>query len=247
MVCDGLRKYYQYDLDAGNELPYEHDYVDMLKDKDVEMTIFIGDTRFVTSALNEKGERNEGTQMDPKIWEKVKAGQDVNADNVIIGGKPYYVYYMPLRDNSGQVVGAAWAGQPEVDVRASINSVILTMVLVFIVAIVIFAVIIVIVARRVVGSISTVISSVVALSDGDLSHNEQATSAIREIDDIGSNVFGLSNKLKEIVGDVKNASTQETGASMEELNATVNGLAAAADNLNNVASRLDDELGFFKI
>ena len=43
------------------------------------------------------------------------------------------------------------------------------------------------------------------------------------------------------------ASTQQTGASMEELNATVNGLAAAADNLNNVATQLDDELGFFKI
>lgn len=237
MVCDGLRKYYQYDLDAGNELPYEHDYVDMLKDKDVEMTIFLGDTRFVTSALNEKGERNEGTQMDPKIWEKVKAGQDVNADNVIIGGKPYYVYYMPLRDNSGQVVGAAWAGQPEADVRGSINSVILTMVLVFIVAIVIFAVIIVIVARRVVGSISTVISSVVALSDGDLSTNEQASSAIREIDDIGSNVFGLSNKLKEIVGDVKNASAM-SGKQAKELAGTSEQISDTSDSVSTAVQEM---------
>ena len=36
VACDGLRKYYQYDIDNGNELPYEHDYVDMLKDKDIE-------------------------------------------------------------------------------------------------------------------------------------------------------------------------------------------------------------------
>ena len=237
MACDGLRKYYQYDFDAGNELPYEHDYVDMLKDKDVEMTIFIGDTRFITSALNEKGERNEGTQMDPKIWEKVKAGQDVNADGVIIGGKPYYVYYMPLHDNSGQVVGAAWAGQPENDVRASINGVILTMIAVLVVSIIIFAVIIVIVARRVVGSISTVISSVVALSDGDLSQNEQATSAIREIDDIGTNVFGLSSKLKEIVGDVKNASAM-SGKQAKELAGTSEQISDTSDSVSTAVQEM---------
>ncbi len=237
MACDGLRMYYQYDFDAGNEPPYEHDYVDMLKDKDVEMTIFIGDTRFITSALNEKGERNEGTQMDPKIWEKVKAGQDVNADGVMIGGKPYYVYYMPLHDNTGQVVGAAWAGQPETDVRASINGVIFTMIAVFIVAIAIFAVIIFIVSRRVVGSISAVIESVVALSDGDLSTNEQASSAIREIDDIGSNVFGLSNKLKEIVGDVKDASAM-SGKQAKELAGTSEQISDTSDSVSTAVQEM---------
>lgn len=43
------------------------------------------------------------------------------------------------------------------------------------------------------------------------------------------------------------ASTQETGASMQELNATVNGLAASAGSLHDVAEKLDEELGFFKI
>ena len=237
VACDGLRKYYQYDLDTGAELSYEHDYVDMLKDHDIELTLFKDDTRFITSALNEKGERNEGTKMDPAIWAEVKAGKSVNADGVVIGGKPYYVYYMPLVDGNKNVVGAAWAGQPEADVRASINGVIFTMVVVMIIAVIIFGAIIAFVARRVVGQLSSVIKSVESLSDGDLSENERVTSAIREVDDISGNVYGLSNKLKEIVGDVKDASAM-SGKQAKELAGTSEQISDTSDSVSNAVQEM---------
>lgn len=43
------------------------------------------------------------------------------------------------------------------------------------------------------------------------------------------------------------ASTEETSASMEELNATVNILASSAENLNEIAGQLEEELSFFKV
>lgn len=43
------------------------------------------------------------------------------------------------------------------------------------------------------------------------------------------------------------ASTEETSASMQELNATVNLLADSAKNLNDLATKLEEELGFFKV
>lgn len=237
VASDGLRQYYQYDLDTGAELEYEHEYVDMLKDKDIEMTLFIGDTRFVTSALNDKGQRNEGTQMDSAIWAKLKSGQNVSADGVMIGGKPYYVYYMPLYNANREVVGASWAGQPESDVRASINGVIFILVLVVVISIIIFVVIIFIVSRRVVSSITSVIKSVSILSEGDLSQNEQASSAIREIDDIGSNVFDLSSKLKEIVGDVKNASAM-SGKQAKELAGTSEQISDTSDSVSTAVQEM---------
>lgn len=237
VASDGLRQYYQYDLDTGAEITYEHDYVDMLKDKDIEMTLFIGDTRFVTSALNDQGQRNEGTQMDSAIWAKVQSGQTVHADGVKIGGKPYYVYYMPLYDRNHKVVGASWAGQPEADVRASIYGVILTLVIVVVVSIIIFAVVIFIVSRKVVSSITAVIKSVSILSEGDLSQNEQASSAIREIDDIGSNVFDLSSKLKEIVGDVKNASAM-SGKQAKELAGTSEQISDTSDSVSTAVQEM---------
>ena len=237
VAVDGLRQYYQYDLDAGNELDYEHDYVDMLKSEDIEMTLFKGDTRFTTSVLNEKGERNEGTKMDPAIWAKVQAGQNVNASGVNVGGKPYFVYYMPLRDGNKQVVGAAWAGQPEADIRASIRGVIMTLVGVVVAAIVIFAVIIFVISKRVGTSIATVIKSVESLSDGDLSQGELAVSGIREIDEIGHNVYGLSNKLKEIVGGAKNASAM-SGKQAKELADTSEQISDTSDGVSNAVQEM---------
>ena len=43
------------------------------------------------------------------------------------------------------------------------------------------------------------------------------------------------------------ASTQETTASMEELNATINLLADAANNLKGLSESLNDEMSFFKL
>ncbi|MBO5552440.1 MAG: methyl-accepting chemotaxis protein [Lachnospiraceae bacterium] len=43
------------------------------------------------------------------------------------------------------------------------------------------------------------------------------------------------------------ASTQETSASMQELNATVNVLSQSASDLNDLAKKLEEDLGFFKI
>ena len=237
VAADGLRQYYQYDLDEGNELSYEHDYVDMFKSEDIEMTLFKGDTRFTTSALNEKGERNEGTKMDPAIWAKVQAGQNVNASGVNVGGKPYFVYYMPLRDGNKQVVGAAWAGQPEADIRASIRGVVMTLVGVVVAAIVIFAVIIFVISKRVGTSIATVIKSVESLSDGDLSQGELAVSGIREIDEIGHNVYGLSNKLKEIVGGAKNASAM-SGKQAKELADTSEQISDTSDGVSNAVQEM---------
>lgn len=43
------------------------------------------------------------------------------------------------------------------------------------------------------------------------------------------------------------ASTEETSASMQELNATVNVLSQSASDLNDLAKKLEEDLGFFKI
>ncbi|MBQ8955681.1 MAG: HAMP domain-containing protein [Lachnospiraceae bacterium] len=43
------------------------------------------------------------------------------------------------------------------------------------------------------------------------------------------------------------AATEETSASMEELNATVNVLASSADNMSDIAKKLDEDLQFFKV
>lgn len=238
VASDGLRKYYQYELEAGNEMPYEHDYVDMLKGDDIEMTLFMGDTRFMTSALNDKGERNEGTQMDPKIWAELQKGNDYYADGVIIGGKPYYVYYRPLYDADGSVAGSAWAGEPSAKVKASIRQAVLTTVIAVILAIVVFGVIILFVSKKIISTINEVVAGVRKLADGDLTEMEYPKSHIQEIADIGAGVYRLNNTLRDIVSGILgntrdlDMNMSDVASGVDSCNDTSNGIVKAVDDLS---------------
>ncbi len=237
VVTDALRKYYQYDLDLGNDIPYEHDYVDMLSEEGIDMTVFVGDTRYMTSTRKDNGDRNEGTKMDSAIWEKVKSGQSVTANGVKVEGTDYYVYYMPLYNGNNEVVGAAWAGQSEDNVKSDIRGVLVSIIAVVVGFIVLFTIIIYIVARKVVSEISTLISAVDRLSDGDLASELSTASTIKEIDDIGSNVYGLQSKLKTIVGAAKGASSM-TGEKSKELANTSEQISDTSDYVSNAVQEV---------
>lgn len=232
VTADGLCKYYQYDLENGEEIAYEHDYVDMLKSEDIDMTVFVGDTRYMTSLPGDKDGRNEGTKMDPAIWAKVKAGESVQSRGVKIGGRDYFVYYTPLYGQGKTVVGAAWAGEPEADVKASIRKVIVVLVIAVVVVTIIFGAIIFMVAKAVVASIGSVISDVDRLSAGDLTSDEHSTSFINEINEIGDNVYGLHRKLRTIVGEALNASSQ-TGTRASELAGDSQQISDTSDMVSN--------------
>ena len=238
VASDGLRKYYQYELEAGNEMPYEHDYVDMLKDDDIEMTLFMGDTRFMTSDLNDKGERNEGTQMDPEIWAELQKGNDYYADGVIIGGQPYYVYYRPLYDADGSVAGSAWAGEPSAKVKASIRQAVLTTVIAVILAIVVFGVIILFVSKKIISTINEVVAGVRKLADGDLTEMEYPKSHIQEIADIGADVYRLNDTLRDIVSGILgntrdlDMNMSDVASGVDSCNDTSNGIVKAVDDLS---------------
>lgn len=88
----------------------ESSFVDDIKSEtNCEVTLFLNDVRYNTTLINAEGNRNIGTDMDPKIWERVKNGEDFE-DRAKITGKEYFVHYTPMKDNHGEVIGAYFAG-----------------------------------------------------------------------------------------------------------------------------------------
>ncbi len=71
-----LRQHYLEDMANGIEPEYSHEYVDALTEYDIQMTLFVGDTRFVTSVRddNNPSGRNEGTKAASGIYERVAGG-----------------------------------------------------------------------------------------------------------------------------------------------------------------------------
>lgn len=75
-------------------------------------------------------------------------------------------------------------------------------------------------------------------------------------DEIRSNASSCDTARVQVVDVIANlsaiseqnaASTQETTASMQELNATINLLADAATNLKGLSESLNNEMSFFKL
>nr|MCR5098786.1 cache domain-containing protein [Lachnospiraceae bacterium] len=92
--------------------PVHDEYLEQIMDlheaNNLEYTIFYGPTRRITSVVDENGNSAEGTDAGEKIIEKVlNQGEEYHASDVVIAGQKYYVYYMPLKNSDGSVVGMA--------------------------------------------------------------------------------------------------------------------------------------------
>lgn len=237
-AAEGLRQYYQYDIEKGVEAAaYEHDYVDMFKSEGMEMTLFLGDTRYITSALNEKGERNEGTQMASNIWAEVSSGKDYYADGVDIGGTDYYVYYVPLGDGNGNVVGSAWAGEPETAVKAAIRTSIMHIVIAIIITVIVAAVAIIWISRKIMAAMSQTVSEIQKLADKNLTSEEVVTSAVSELSQIGDNVVTLRTSLRDIISTIlnnannMNSNMSSVAEGVSTCNEASDGITVAVDGL----------------
>lgn len=238
VASDGVRKYYEWYIKYEGEPPYEHDYIDSLKSQDIQLTLFMGNTRFITSALNAEGKRNENTEMDPKIWEAVSAGNDYKGDHVNVGGKEYFVYYMPVRDADGKVVGSAWAGEPEDDVNAMITHTVLRIALLLILAVVLAGIGIGIIAARVIKALSAAAAELGYLASGDLSSENEPASIMTEINSISNDVTTLRNTLREIISGITsnvhqlNTDMGNVGNGVTNVNSASEGVVHAIDDLS---------------
>ncbi len=116
-----LWEYYIYDLINGVNLEgdfceYDTEFIDRMSDTGIDFTLFKDDVRFMTTIRDSSGNRIEGTQASPEIWEKVRNGEDYYGKNVLIDKNLYYVYYVPLKSDD-EVFGMAFSGKRMDDVK----------------------------------------------------------------------------------------------------------------------------------
>ncbi|MBO4899959.1 MAG: methyl-accepting chemotaxis protein [Lachnospiraceae bacterium] len=229
VAAEGLRQYYEYDLMNGDELTYDedHQYVDSLKGDGVELTLFQGDTRFMTSLRKDDGQRNEGSQAAADIWASVKAGNEYHSDGVNIGGKDYYVYYVPLRDASGQVVGMAFSGEAEAKVKSAINKVVRLVIIIAVIIVAACAALVILVASRIKKPIGLVAEATGHMAKGDLTKPLEAESFINEVNSVIDSVQSLQSNMTEVIGRVS------TGAG--NINSAMGEVSEATDTCNSAA------------
>ena len=241
VIAEGLKAYYEWDINNNeNHMPaYEHDYVDTFLDEGIQLTLFMEDVRYITSVEDSNSEsgRNEGTKAEPEIWASVSAGNNVEQKGVSINGKDYYVAYVPITDNSGKVVGMAFAGKEETLVQKEINSVIMKFVVVTIILVLVCGGEALFIARKIKEPLEIISKNLELLSDGELKPYMTATSRITEIDSIIKSRKNLSSALQNIVLKVQDAS-KDLLQSGTELQGVANNTSSNAKDITRAVEEM---------
>ena len=251
VAAQGLKDYTEFELKEGaEEVTYDAAYIDCMKPYDVDLTVFIGDTRFCTSVLNDKGERNEGTQAAEGIWPTVKTGKNFINDNTKVAGKDFYVVYMPLVNGRNEVIGMSFAGMPRADIETAKNHVIIVSVIAGAVLVAIFTILVILIAKKVSAPLKATADSLEVVAGGDFTEETDTDSILAETYSLIHSYRGLQDNIRKMLGKINKESedlahkvdevsqlSEQNAVSVDQINIAVGELAQGATSMaGNVTS-----------
>lgn len=233
-----VEQYFTWDIreDILEKDDISYQFIDSLQEEHIEQTLFMGDERFITSIVDEDGKRIEGTKADPKVWETVKTGNDYATDGMKINGERYYVYYMPVRSDDGEILGMAFSGERESAVRNAISGMLRSLVLLAGCMIVLFTAILVYLSFKIRKPLLATAEYIDCVANGDLSGNLEVKSVIREVTTLIRASAALKDKLNSIVTEVDGHAMQLDN-NMESLNVLA---SASSKGANQIRQAIDE-------
>ena len=245
-----VEQYFTWDIREDilerDEISYQ--FIDSLKAADIEQTLFIGDERFISSIIDEKGKRNEGTKAEPEIWEQVKAGNDYKASGVEIQGEKYYVYYSPVYSDDGEILGMAFSGERQSTVDNSVAGTLMNLFIISGVLLVLCVGIMIVLAFRIRRPLMITSGYIERVADGDLSGRPECSSVISEVKTLINASTSLADKLGGIVtevdehADILDSSMASLNALAEANSTSTNQIRQVMDDLSSTAVTLADNV-----
>ena len=238
-----LAEYFAYDVRENGYVDYDeysdHVYVESLKDMDIEMTLFQGNTRFITSLKNDDGSYNEGTVAGPGIWETVSKGEDFMAKNIKIGSRLYYVYYAPVYSDEAktEVWGMAFAGIPMEDVHLTTRNTTFKLVMIVIVFVIIFTIILLYLSNLFTNTILAIKTAVNHLEQGDIHYRNNIKSACTDLQGVAFSLNMLTDRLDKTIGAIRTTSTN-LGQSVQNVDEMSISSADGANQINTIVNEL---------
>ncbi len=227
--------------------------------ENVEITIFYGDTRMITTLRNSEGNRNEGTQANAAVVEKVMAGDTYFDEHLLIGGETYFAYYEPLQNPDGSICGMVFAGIPSANVDAAISGALFKVIIVAVVMFLVAVVALVVLSLHMSKAVTGVTRGLEEISEGNL-QGEMNSSIAKRSDEIGEIARcsatlrdTLRKMLTEIHGEVGTItnhagelndmsvqacqSTNEVSMAIEDV---ARGASSQAEETENATRHIDD-------
>lgn len=221
-------------------LTTDTEWIDLLKeDADVDITVFVGNTRRATSIIGSDGKRILGTKMSDEVYQKITKDGYYFSSSVLVENVPYYGVYQLMEDKEAGNEIIIFTGI-SVEKSHSIYQGRLNQFMIFMVLIaVVFAAIAIVVVWVLVKGLHTTVSHLNEVADGrlDFSVNERLISRGDEVGNIARSIDSLMKKFVDIVNNLQESSTTLTDFSgdIQESFATIN---ESIDNINGAVGEI---------
>lgn len=178
------------------------------KNSDTDITIFYGDTRYMTSVIDAQGERVIGTKAGEAVIQKVLTeGKEHFATDVDVVGQAYFGYYLPLYED-GAVIGMVFAGMPQADAQAQITAIMMMLAGVTGAVTLICAILIFLVGQKMVRELQKGEKALEQVADGKLNIeiDERSLKSKDEIGNINRTILKVKDQLLSMIATIKEQS-----------------------------------------
>lgn len=167
----------------------------------LDITIFWGDKRIITTIKNENGERIVGTALENQdITDAVYVGNEFYSSKVQIWNDSYFGYYIPIY-RGDEVCGMLFAGMTNKSVAAGIRTAVTKIVLVVLIALLAVLAIASAFARNIVGRLEQIHSYIGGLAENDFNARMPETVFKRndEIGEMGRRAVNVGKTIQTLI------------------------------------------------
>lgn len=165
----------------------------------MEVTVFYGDTRYMTSVLSDNGERVLGTKASDKVIEEVlKNKQDYFNQHVDVVGEEFFAYYLPIYNpGSDTPIGMVFTGMSQENAEAEIGNIVNTLLVIILFTVFISVSIAWIIAHRLVKRVKAGVVVLDEIANGNLTA-EINTKDLKRKDEVGEILTAVSKLKKDM-------------------------------------------------
>lgn len=196
-IVDG--KYYAGGVDVSASESLLEDYKEQFN---VEVTIFFGDTRAITTITDGDSKIIGTRQSDMRVLDTVMNGEKFTARDVYINDKQYYVCYIPIFEGE-KVVGMVFAGVPNKNVEDSISHFLSTFIALTIIVVLIILLVTFTYSNQLANMLTSIkeyLGSLVEYGSYKSQMEEEVLERSDEIGDLGRYAVKVGGQLTNIIG-----------------------------------------------
>lgn len=173
------------------------------KEQEIDITVFEGDTRAVSSIDGVVGTK----ASDEVIKQTLQNKQVYFSENANVNGEPYFGYYIPTEG------GMLFAGKPKADVQASVNALRSVIMIFAVIAIIVAGIIAFIISGQIAKLIVNVSTMVHSVAEGDLTCKVEDIKGRDE-------VIAMNNSVKTMIGNLRDVLSKTLSVSQDVLNSS---------------------------